>query len=614
MNKIAVFLKKELTRIAAGFLLFLIALILEFVAKEAFAFWFYLAALVISGFSVFFDAVRGILRRDFLDEKFLMSIASVGAMIVGEWSEGVAVMLFFLVGEFFEHKAVARSRKSIKELMDICPDTATVVVDGEELETDAEDVEEGSLIVIRAGERVPIDSVVVDGFSDVDVSCLTGESLPVSVSLGDEVKSGSVLLNGMIYAKTLRIAEESAAARILNMVENANESKSVEENFITKFSRVYTPVVIALALLLAVIPPIFKLSDWSDSIYRALIFVVISCPCALVISVPMAFFGGIGRAAASGILFKGGNIFSKIADVKTVAFDKTGTLTTGEFSVNSVVAFSISQKELLSLAATAEDSSLHPISIAIKKAAESFEKPEESEYFAGKGARAKLGDKEILVGNSRLMKDFGVHLSSYSDKGVIVAINRELRGFIEISDSVKKEAGAAIDKLKELGVDRAVMISGDKKSSAERVARELSLDACYSELLPEEKYEKIEELKNERLGSLIYVGDGINDSPALARADVGVAMGALGSDSAISASDVVLVSDNLKKLPEAIKIARKTLRIAKENIIFALGVKFAIMILGAFGIANMWLAVFADVGVAVIAILNSMRTLRKGRG
>ncbi len=608
MKSVVSFFKSEIGRIALGFAVFISAFILEKLEFLKAALVLYIIALFVSGIAVFFDAVRGILRRDFLDEKFLMSIASIGAMIVGEWSEGVAVMLFFLVGEFFEHKAVARSRKSIKSLMAICPDTANVLINGEEFETDAEDVEVGSLIVIRAGERVPLDAIVVDGSSDIDTSALTGEAIPRTVRVGDEIKSGVVLLNGVLTAKTVRAAEDSAAARILALVEEANERKAREETFITKFSRVYTPVVIALALALAIVPPIFDLTNWGDAIYRALIFVVISCPCALVISVPMAFFGGIGCAAANGILFKGGNTFSPLSRVKTFVFDKTGTLTTGKISVSVKEAYKLSKEELLSLAATAEYASNHPISVAIKKAAKSFEKPEFAEDIAGKGVRAIYQGIELLVGNEALMRFFDVNLES-KESGIYVAKDKRLVGIISVEDDVKSEAEEALTSLRALGAEKQIMLSGDKRENAERVANALKLDECHSSLLPEEKYKIIEELSENTDRTLAYVGDGINDAPALAAADVGIAMGSLGSDSAIASADVVLVSDNLLKLPESIKIARKTLRIAKENIAFALGVKFLIMALGAFGIANMWLAVFADVGVAVIAILNSMRTL-----
>ncbi len=609
MKKAFLFIKSEIGRIVFGFAFFAAAIIFEQFTEGALPLVLYIIALLVSGYAVFFDAVRGILRRDFLDEKFLMSIASLGAIIVGELSEGVAVMLFFLVGEFFEHKAVSKSRKSIKSLMSICPDTANVLIDGEEQETDAEDVEIGSLIVIRAGERVPLDAVVIEGTSDLDTSLLTGEAIPRSVKAGDEIKSGVVLLNGVLTAKTVRMADDSAASRILALVEEANEKKAREETFITKFSRIYTPVVITLAILLSIIPPIFDLTSWRDSVYRALIFVVISCPCALVISVPMAFFGGIGCAAANGILFKGGNVFSPLSKLETFAFDKTGTLTNGKIKIFIKEAYGISEEELLSLAAIAEYASNHPISLAIKSAAKTFPKPDFAEEIAGQGVRAVIAGCEILVGNEALMKSFSIDFEN-TPAGIYVACNKKLIGLLSVSDEIKAEAEASLSALRSLGVKKLIMLSGDRRESAEAVSNALSLDEYNYSLLPEEKYKQVEELTKSSDGKLAYVGDGINDAPSLALASVGIAMGSLGSDSAISASDVVLVSDNLEKLPLAIRIARKTLRIAKENIVFALGIKFLIMILGALGYANMWLAVFADVGVAVIAILNSMRALR----
>ncbi len=611
MKKMFDFFQKELTRIIAGLVFFASAFIMEKLGAEYPALALYIVSLLTAGFPVFFDAVRGILRRDFLDEKFLMSIASIGAMIVGEWSEGCAVMLFFLVGEFFEHKAVAKSRKSIKELMDICPDTANVLIDGEEVETDAEDVGAGSLIVIRSGERVPIDAIIVEGGSDIDTSALTGESLPRAVSVGDEIQSGAVIINGVVTARTQRAAEESAAARILSLVENANERKAKEENFITKFSRVYTPIVVSLAVFLAIIPSLFGLTEWSDSIYRALIFLVISCPCALVISVPMAFFGGIGCAASRGILFKGGNVFAPLAKAETFAFDKTGTLTTADFAVTRVDEIGKNREEILFLAACAEYSSNHPVSLAIKALVPGREKPDFSEELPGRGVRSILSGNEILVGNRKLMSEFSVECAEEFEDGIYVSLDSKLVGIIYISDKVKEEARSSLSDLRKAGAKTLVMLSGDKREKAELVAEELLIDKVYTDLLPDEKYDKLEELISENKSGVVYVGDGINDAPSLAGADVGVAMGAIGQDIAISAADLVLMSDNLDRLPEAVLIARKTLMIAKENIIFALGVKFAVLLLGAMGFANMWLAVFADVGVAVLAILNSMRTLLK---
>ncbi len=618
MKRAINFFGKELVRIGTAAVFFVAAIISDLFAPPEYTVFtpsliLYIITLLTAGAPVFFDAVRGILRRDLLDEKFLMSIASIGALILGEYREGCAVMIFFLVGEYFEHKAVAKSRKSIRELMDICPDTANVIIDGAEREIDAEDVEVGSLIVIRSGERVPIDAVIVEGTSDIDTSALTGESLPLSACAGDEIKSGAVVINGVLTAKTLRPAGESCAARILELVENASESKSREENFITKFSRVYTPIVVLLAVLLAFVPPLFKLMSWSTSSYRALIFLVISCPCALVISVPMAFFGGIGCAASRGILFKGGNIFSPLARAKAFAFDKTGTITSGELSVGSVLELGASREKILLLAASAEYASNHPISKAIKALVQNPIKPNSASDIAGKGVVARIQGSEILVGNALLMRENGVLLPEKLDTGIYVAENSVLIGVILIEDKIKDEAKASLSCLRDMGAESLVMLSGDKKEKADSVAGAVGIDKVYSELLPDEKYKKLEELMSELDGKLVYVGDGINDAPSLARADVGVAMGAIGSDSAISASDLVLMSDTLDNLPVAVRIARKTLAISKENIVFALSVKFAVMILGALGLANMWLAVFADVGVAVLAILNSMRTFAEAR-
>lgn len=603
-------LKSEAARIIAALVLFISALITEQTAIKPFSLIFYLLALGIAGYTVFIDAVRGILRRDLLDEKFLMSIASIGAMVVGECSEGVAVMIFYLVGETFEHRAVRKSRASIRSLMDIAPDEACVLIDGKEEIVDSEDVEVGSTVVIRPGERVPVDSVVISGTADVDTSSMTGEPLPISVSEGTYLSSGYIVKNGLIYARAERPSTESAAARILELVENATENKSREEAFITKFSRYYTPVVVIIAILVAIIPPLFSLASFADAIYTALTFLVISCPCALVISVPMAFFGGIGGAASRGILFKGGNIFSKIARLQTVAFDKTGTLTGGKFSLREVIALDISKEELLSLVASAESASNHPIAESLSGLSENVVMPKSVREMAGLGVVAEMDSHTVAVGNSALMNKLGVNISLDIPEGaVLVARDNLLVGALLISDSIKTEAKRSIDSLRALGVRKTVILSGDKQENVTRTAAALGIDECFYELTPEEKYTRLESLILES-ESTMYVGDGINDSPSLARADVGVAMGTIGQDAAIEAADVVIMSDNLHKLPEAVLIARKTINISWQNIIFALGVKGLILLLGLFGFANMWLAVFADVGVAVLAILNSMRALR----
>ncbi len=612
MKRLLTLMKSDVARIITSLIFFASALILEQYVNPYIGLALYIAALIICGGRVFVDAIRGILRRDLLDEKFLMSIASIGAMIVGEWREGVAVMLFFLVGETFEHHAVRKSRASIRSLMDICPDEACVLTDEGEETVDAEDVEVGSIIVIRPGERVPIDSVVTFGSADVDTSSMTGEPLPVPVSEGSRLSSGFIVTNGLLHAKTVREATDSAAARILSLVENANESKSREESFITKFSHYYTPAVVIIALLVAIIPPIFGWKRLDESIYTALTFLVISCPCALVISVPMAFFGGIGGAASRGILFKGGNVFSKVASVESIAFDKTGTLTNGKFSVTDVTAYGVSKEQLLSMAASAEYASNHPIAECIKSTSDKIIPPRSVTEYAGYGVVAELYENVCAVGNIKLMHKLSVdisNLNSESDGTLYVAIDGRLAGVITLSDSIKHEAADAIKKLRSLGVKHTYILSGDREENVNRVASVVGIDEARFALAPEQKYARLEEIIS-KSRSTMFVGDGINDSPSLARADVGVAMGGVGQDSAIEAADMVIMTDNLSKLPEAVLISRKTLNISWQNIIFALGVKGLILVLGLLGFANMWLAVFADVGVAILAILNSMRALK----
>ena len=613
MRRMLEFIKSELGRFTVGAVIFAAALITDAAELSVVSLILYVIALAISGIGVYIDAIKGILRRDFLDEKFLMSIASIGAMIVGEYSEGVAVMLFFLLGEMFEHLAVRRSRNKIRSLMDICPDEATVIRDGREITVDADEVEIGDVMIIRNGERVPTDAKVLAGTSDIDTSALTGEPIPRSVTVGDTVDGGTILIGGVLKCVAVREAADSGAQRILSMVENAAERKSREENFITAFSKVYTPIVVALALLLATIPPIFKLMPLGDSVYRALIFLVISCPCALVISVPMAFFGGIGHAASRGILFKGGNSFAPVASAKTVAFDKTGTLTCGEFSVTDVIDNTVARDELLELAAAVEYGSSHPIALCFRKYYNSSRCAAAISELPGRGTVGDVSGFRIAVGNKLLMDDEGatlpLHLIESSENLVFCSKDGKFIGAVIISDKIKPEARGAVESIKALGISKTLILSGDKSKRAKEIGKLVGMDEVYAELLPEDKYNKLDELISHSDGKVMYVGDGINDAPALALADVGVAMGGIGSDSAIESADLVIVSDNLERIPEAIKIARKTLWIAKENIVFALGVKIAIMVLGAFGIANMWLAVFADVGVAVLAILNAMRTL-----
>jgi len=610
IKKLKKYYENELFRLIFGAALFFAALIFDFCE----IFWpslvLYLLSLLISGAPVFLSAVRGILRRDLFDEKFLMSIAAIGAMIIGDMSEGVAVMLFFLAGEFFEHKAVRKSRNSIKSLMEIRPDEATVITDGKECVVDAEDVGVGSEIVIRAGERVPIDSVVIRGSADIDTSMLTGESIPRTALEGSFIESGCIVCNGVITARTVKLAEESSAQRILDLVENASENKAKEENFITVFSRFYTPIIVFLALFMAVIPPLFfDGMEWSESIYRALTFLVISCPCALVISVPMAFFGGIGGAAANGILFKGGNVFSPLSKCDAFVFDKTGTLTTGKIKAEKVIAFGTDEETLRYLAASAEYGSNHPISVAIRALCESPGVPGSTREFLGKGILASVDGKEVLVGNKALLSDFGIAPKEDSEGAVLVAIDGVFSGAIVLSDSVKSEAETCLSSLRKSGVKNLYMLSGDKREKTLNVAKEVGIDNAFGELLPDDKYRKLENIISSGTKTA-FVGDGINDAPSLARADVGIAMGGIGSDSAIEAADVVIMNDDLSKIVLAKRIAKRTLGIAKQNIVFAIGVKLLVLILGALGYADMWLAVFADVGVAFIAILNSMRALR----
>ena len=610
MQNILKYLKNEVIRLLIGVVFFAAALIFELTERSVISTVLYIIALVVAGAPVFISAAKGIFRRDLFDEKFLMSIASVGAMIIGDMSEGVAVMLFFLVGEIFESRAVRKSRSSIKALMNIRPDEATVLIDGEEEVLDAEDVEIGSIIVIKSGERVPIDSVIVSGRADLDTSMLTGESLPRSVSEGDSIESGAIVVGGVITARTVKLAEESSAQRILELVENATENKSREESFITVFSRVYTPAVVGLALLMAIFPPLFTdVIGWSESVYRALTFLVISCPCALVISVPMAFFGGIGGAAANGILFKGGNTFSPLAKADAFVFDKTGTLTTGEIKVEEVRACSLTEAELCYFAASAEYGSSHPISAAIRALSSNPSVPEKYLEIAGKGVAATIDGKDVLVGNEALLRDGEIEITEGFDGGIFVAVDGKFAGALILGDNVKKEAKESLSQLKKMGVKNLCMLSGDKKEKALAVASDVGINNVYSELLPEDKYKKLKEIIKCSTKTA-FVGDGINDAPAIASADVGIAMGGIGSDSAIEAADLVIMNDDLAKIPLAKRIAKRTLLIAKENIVFAIGIKLLVLLLGAIGYADMWLAVFADVGVAVIAILNSMRALK----
>lgn len=606
--------KKMLFRIIIGFVLFLSAYLVPLSGWHRMG--LFLIPYVIIGWDVVWRAVRNIIRGQVFDENFLMSIATIGAFCVGEYPEGVAVMLFYQVGELFQSYAVGRSRKSIAELMDIRPDYANIEVDGVLKQVDPEEVAVGDTIVIKAGERIPLDGTILEGTSTVNTSALTGESLPRDVKPGDEVISGCINQSGLLRVQVQKEFGESTVAKILDLVENSSSKKAKAENFITRFARYYTPVVVIGALLLAVLPPLILGGGWSTWIGRALIFLVISCPCALVISIPLGFFGGIGGASKYGILVKGSNYLEALSKTQTVVFDKTGTLTQGTFKVTAVHPDEISEDELLELAVLAESYSDHPISQSLKEAY--HKKPDagrvaDVEELAGHGVKAVIDGKTVYVGNGKLMERASVDYRDCHLSGTVVhvSVDREYAGHIVISDEVKPDAQDAIASLKKQGIRKTVMLTGDTKAVGEHVAKQLGIDEVFTELLPADKVVQVEALLKEATGDskLAFVGDGINDAPVLSRADIGIAMGALGSDAAIEAADVVLMDDKPSKIATAIRISRKTLRIVKQNIIFALGIKALVLVLGAFGMANMWEAVFADVGVSVIAILNAMRAL-----
>lgn len=579
----------------------------------------FLLPYAVVGWDVLWRAVRNILRGQVFDENFLMALATVGAFCIGEYPEGVLVMLLYQVGELFQDLAVGRSRKSIASLMDIRPDWANIEKDGKLIQVSPEEVKVGEIITVKAGERIPLDGVVTEGTSLLDTAALTGESLPRSVAPGDEVISGCVNESGLLRIQVSSEYGESTVARILELVENSSTRKARYENFITRFARWYTPVVVIAAVLLAVIPPLF-VGNWSEWLNRALIFLVVSCPCALVISVPLSFFGGIGGASRKGILVKGGNFLEALAHVETVVFDKTGTLTRGVFHVTAVHPRNTTSEQLLEMAALAENYSDHPIARSLREACEGeldAERISKVEELSGRGIRAIIDGKTVCVGNQKLMAESGSECHKCHRVGTLVhvSIDGEYAGHIVISDEVKEDAAQTIESLKELGVKKTVMLTGDAKEVGEDTARRLGLEEVYTELLPAGKVEQVEALleKKSEKGRLVFVGDGINDAPVLSRSDVGIAMGAMGSAAAIEAADIVLMDDKPSKIPLAIQIARKTLRIVRQNIVFALGVKGIVLVLGALGLANMWLAVFADVGVSVLAILNAMRALHAGK-
>lgn len=568
---------------------------------------------LVIGWDVLWSAVRNIAHGQVFDEKFLMAVATLGAFAIREYPEAAAVMLFYQIGEWFQSIAVGKSRKSIAALMDIRPEYAVVLREGKEQEVDPEEVEIGEIIVLKPGERIPLDGTVIEGAGSVDTSALTGESLPADKTVGDTVLSGSINLSGVLKVKTSSEYAESTVARILELVENSSEKKARIENFITRFARWYTPLVVISAVLLAVIPPLFLSGSWADWINRALIFLVVSCPCALVVSVPLSFFGGIGGASRDGILVKGANYLEMLSKADTVVFDKTGTLTQGSFAVDAVHPSEISAEELLDIAAAAESYSSHPIAESVVSAfAGDIDRSRigEIKEIAGMGIEAQVDGKTFFLGNGKLMEKAGAvwHECHLPGTAIHISEDSSYMGHIIINDQIKPEVRESINKLKELGIKQTIMLTGDSEKVAKAVAEKIGVDSYMAELLPAQKVTAVEDL----LGSgahVAFVGDGINDAPVLSRADVGIAMGALGSDAAIESADIVIMDDRISRLPLAIKIAHRTMRIVHENIILALGVKFAILILSAFGLTNMWWAVFGDVGVLIVAVLNAMRCM-----
>lgn len=615
--------KKTLIRIIVSFVIFVPLFVLEHLGvfdklpNEWILGGIYLVPYIIIGYDIIIKAARNISHGQVFDENFLMMIATFGAFGVREFEEAVAVMLFYQVGELFQGYAVGKSRQSISEMMDICPEYANIEENGELKQVDPDDVEIGSIIVIKPGEKVPLDGVIIEGNSMLDTAALTGESVPRSAKAGDEIVSGCVNGSGTLKVKTTKAFEDSTVAKILELVENASSKKARVENFITRFAKYYTPVVTIAAVIIAIIPSIIT-GNWGDWITRACIFLVISCPCALVISVPLGFFSGIGSASRIGVLVKGSNFLEAVAEVTTIVMDKTGTLTKGEFKVSEIVASGISEERLLEIAAYGESFSTHPIAASIKEAYDNkidTDRIKDVKEISGHGVELLLDGKETLVGNGKLLKSHNIAYEEHKSGGTVVyvAYDNTFVGAIVISDTIKDGAKEAVADMKKVGVKNVVMLTGDRQKAAEEVAKELGIDTVYSELLPSDKVQKVEELLASKTGKekVAFVGDGINDAPVLTRADVGIAMGSMGSDAAIEAADIVLMDDDVRKIASTVKIARKTLGVVKQNIVFALGVKFIVLILGALGVANMWEAVFADVGVSVIAILNSMRVLKK---
>lgn len=612
--------KKVLIRII---IVAVLVIALQFIPVKGYVrFGLYMIPYFVIGYDILKKAGKGILNRQIFDENFLMAVATIGAIALGDYKEGTAVMLFYQIGELFQSYAVGKSRRNISDLMDIRPDYANVEKDGELEQVDPDEIEIGTVIVVQPGEKVPIDGVVVEGTSSLNTSALTGESVPREVSVDDEIISGCINMTGLLKIRTTKEFGESTVSKILELVENASSRKSRSENFISKFAKIYTPAVCYGALALAILPPIVRMAfmglapEWGDWVYRALTFLVISCPCALVISIPLSFFAGIGGASREGVLVKGSSFLETLSQTKIVVFDKTGTMTKGVFEVNGIHHSPYKDEELLEYAALAESYSTHPISKSLQRA---YGKPidknrvSDVEEIGGHGLTAKVDGKVVAAGNAKLMKKLGIEYHDCSHVGTIVhvAIDGKYAGHILISDVIKEHAAEAIAALKKSGIEKTVMLTGDAKNVADHVAAQLGIDEVCSELLPGDKVEKVEELltKKSEKDKLAFVGDGINDAPVLSRADIGIAMGALGSDAAIEAADIVLMDDDPLKISKAIRISRKCIRIVYENIYFAIGIKVICLVLGALGIANMWFAIFADVGVMILAVLNAIRTL-----
>lgn len=610
-------MKKRGIKIIISAILFVLALVIPF-SNEWINNGLFIISYLVVGCEILKKAVRNIFRGKVFDENFLMAVATIGAFAIGEFPEAVAVMLFYQVGELFQSYAVDKSRKSIASLMDIRPDYANIEKDGKVEKVDPDEVKIGDIIIVKTGEKIPLDGVIIEGRSSLDTMALTGESVPRVVKTEDEVLSGCINKDGLLKIRVTKEFGESTVSRILDLVENASSKKSKSENFITKFAKYYTPTVVIIAVLLAFIPPIIlkDFSTFSVWLYRALSFLVVSCPCALVISIPLSFFGGIGGASKMGILIKGSNYLEALANTETVVFDKTGTLTEGIFEVQDIYAEGIEKDELLRIVAHAENYSNHPIAKSVKKAYNKeidekiIKNPQE---LSGKGIWAKIDEKDILVGNEKLMLEEKIDFKKCDEVGTIlyVAIDKKYVGYVLIADKIKQDSPKTIRELKAMNIKKTVMLTGDKKEVGEYVAKKLNMDKVYTELLPDGKVEKVEELLKQKSenGKLVFVGDGINDAPVLTISDIGVAMGGLGSDAAIEAADIVIMTDETSKISKAINLSKKTMRIVRENIIFAIFVKIAVLVLTAFGASTMWEAVFADVGVSVIAIINALRML-----